>query len=254
MDEFLAIMVSVLPEYQMVDLSQVGNSRRPGQEWYLDWKDKHTNTYNVFVGTDCMFCSGCSAVILQFLIQTFQGRLVFFSGEGSTDPLSMKENMHFFGPVENESPRDIRIYYFQFVWWHKYQETMPLIAMVDDKHRPKGTQEHFLIYAAGNCVSFREEAFQQLSMIGNVHYGGKCRGKAESKNISQVDSGISLRNFWHNVELYKSYRFCLVMEHNGNHRGYITEKIMMAFIAGCIPIYYGPMSVFDVFYSGAFVF
>jgi hypothetical protein len=252
MDEFLSVMTSVLPEYQMVDLSFVGNSGRPGREWFDDgWKHKQTNTYDIFMGTDTMLCS---SVILLFLMQTFRGRLVYFSGEDTTYPLSMKEHMHFFGPVENVSKRDIRIYYFQFVWWHKYRERLPPMAMVDGRHRPKGKQHHFLIYAAANCVNFREEAFSNLSMLGNVHYGGKCKGNSENKNVSKVNSGITLRNWWANVDLYEDYRFCLVMEHNGNHYGYITEKILMAYIAGCIPIYYGPSSVFDVFSSESFVF
>ena len=44
------------------------------------------------------------------------------------------------------------------------------------------------------------------------------------------------------------------MEHAVDHSAYITEKIMMAFIGGCIPIYYGPPGIFDIFNEKAFVF
>ena len=43
------------------------------------------------------------------------------------------------------------------------------------------------------------------------------------------------------------------MEHV-NQKGYITEKILMAFIAGCIPIYYGSELIFDIFNEKAFVY
>jgi hypothetical protein len=43
------------------------------------------------------------------------------------------------------------------------------------------------------------------------------------------------------------------MEHV-NHAAYITEKILMAFIGGCIPIYYGSPAVFDIFNEKAFIF
>jgi hypothetical protein len=37
-------------------------------------------------------------------------------------------------------------------------------------------------------------------------------------------------------------------------QGYITEKIIMAFLGGCVPIYYGTEDVFDIFNHDAFVF
>jgi alpha(1,3/1,4) fucosyltransferase len=45
----------------------------------------------------------------------------------------------------------------------------------------------------------------------------------------------------------------LAME-NRAARGYNTEKIINAFQAGSIPIYYGTTEVFDVFNARAFVF
>ena len=47
---------------------------------------------------------------------------------------------------------------------------------------------------------------------------------------------------------YEQSRFCLVME-NSNIKGYITEKIMYAFQAGCIPIYWGSQGVIKTFYN-----
>lgn len=43
------------------------------------------------------------------------------------------------------------------------------------------------------------------------------------------------------------------MEHI-NQRGYTTEKILLAFLGGCIPIYYGSEEIFDIFNSKAFVY
>ena len=36
--------------------------------------------------------------------------------------------------------------------------------------------------------------------------------------------------------------------------GYVTEKILVAFLAGAIPVYYGSQTVFDIFNREAFVF
>ena len=36
--------------------------------------------------------------------------------------------------------------------------------------------------------------------------------------------------------------------------GYITEKIILAYMGGCIPIYWGTNDVFDVFHKDSFVY
>mmetsp|Transcript_22888 Transcript_22888/g.24355 ORF Transcript_22888/g.24355 Transcript_22888/m.24355 type:complete len:109 (-) Transcript_22888:310-636(-) len=41
---------------------------------------------------------------------------------------------------------------------------------------------------------------------------------------------------------------------NQQRTGYMTEKIINAFVAGCIPIYYGTEEVFDVFAAQSFVY
>ena len=41
---------------------------------------------------------------------------------------------------------------------------------------------------------------------------------------------------------------------NSPLQGYVTEKIVNAFLAGCIPIYYGTEEIFDVFNRHAFIF
>ena len=41
---------------------------------------------------------------------------------------------------------------------------------------------------------------------------------------------------------------------NSKTQNYMSEKIIMAFLAGCIPIYYGSEQIFDVFNKEAFVF
>lgn len=41
---------------------------------------------------------------------------------------------------------------------------------------------------------------------------------------------------------------------NENVKGYITEKIINAFLAGSVPIYYGTREVFDIFNVKSFVY
>ena len=41
---------------------------------------------------------------------------------------------------------------------------------------------------------------------------------------------------------------------NTNHEGYITEKILNAYLGGCLPIYYGTKEVFELFHPESFVY
>ena len=57
----------------------------------------------------------------------------------------------------------------------------------------------------------------------------------------------------HNRELFSQYRYALVME-NSDSPGYISEKILAAFLSGTVPIYFGSRFVFEIFNPKAFIF
>jgi Glycosyltransferase family 10 (fucosyltransferase) C-term len=126
------------------------------------------------------------------------------------------------------------------------------------RHLHRSTRDRFLMYAASRCVPFREEAVQRLSRIGAVHAGGRCNGSLASPDgttsAGLIDVEARRNEKWTgNARTFGRYRFVLAME-NRAARGYNTEKIINAFQAGSIPIYYGTTEVFDVFNARAFVF
>ena len=41
---------------------------------------------------------------------------------------------------------------------------------------------------------------------------------------------------------------------NESYHGYVTEKILNAFLRGCIPIYFGTEQIFDIFNRKAFIY
>jgi hypothetical protein len=99
-------------------------------------------------------------------------------------------------------------------------------------------------------------SMQISTVIKRVDQWGKCAGKNGTllNNIFGTPQFNQHSTAWtDNFSLYRKYRFCLVME-NSVAPGYITEKILTAFLGGCIPIYYGTEEVFDVFNHNAFVF
>jgi hypothetical protein len=117
-------------------------------------------------------------------------------------------------------------------------------------HKPQSTREHFCIYFVSHCVDFREVAVDEISTsINKVDQWGLCGGKNGTllNTIFGTPQYQSHSPAWQdNILVYRQYRFCLVME-NSISPGYITEKILNAFLGGCVPIYYGPEDVFDIF-------
>lgn len=95
------------------------------------------------------------------------------------------------------------------------------------------------IYSNGNACSEREEFFDLLSTYKTVDSGGKFRnnigGPVESK-----------------YEFQKKYKFSIAFE-NSSTSGYTTEKILQAFSAGTIPIYWGNPNVGEDFNEKAFI-
>mmetsp|Transcript_16848 Transcript_16848/g.25480 ORF Transcript_16848/g.25480 Transcript_16848/m.25480 type:complete len:434 (-) Transcript_16848:61-1362(-) len=258
---------SVFPEYRIVDLDTFGMKIGQGKPPKLFppnmlWPN-YTNSYDMVI--DRFPFITCNNVISSWLMSHFNGHFVLFSGESETKHpvnhlLGNRKNFHSFGPLVNPTPGDAIITYLQYVWWDQFQNIMTPELLLDGNKRPKGLQETFMVYANSNCVSYREEAVARLSRLGIVHCRGRCFARwvsASNKNqtnIIRFKDKITIRTWSQNVEVYRHYQFCFVMEHDGSHPAYITEKILMAFIAGCIPIYYGPPMIFDIFNEKSFVF
>jgi hypothetical protein len=67
------------------------------------------------------------------------------------------------------------------------------------------------------------------------------------------DSDTGRGSYHQNYEFFHDFKYCIVME-NKAVDGYISEKILNGFLAGCVPIYYGTRQVFDIFNADAFLF
>ncbi|KAL7529846.1 hypothetical protein ACHAXR_005115 [Thalassiosira sp. AJA248-18] len=251
-------MSDLLPEYKKGD-SLDGE--------YRQLQHKASSEYDLFVinygsGT-AIQCKGGGP---EWLLRKFKGQYIWMSGESGEYPLDLpfgreEPRHHVFGPHEGKM-NGIHLSYLQITWWNTCKHILTPAAMLDGKLRPKGgNKTHFLVYGHGNCVGYRNEAFGRLSSIGIVHQSGKCGAPSGTDpiNITRVQPGVSIYNWRNNLWAghYSNYRFCLVMEHTHPHLFpyYMTEKIMLAFAAGCVPIYYGPEDlIFDIFNKNAFVY
>src|SRR5205823_5635555 len=121
---------------------------------------------------------------------------------------------------------------------------------------------YFCVYIASNSIFERDYMFRLLSdrkTHAMIHALGKCCNnlhnlKAFPEIHAHVTSFLSERNDYRkNFNILNHYRFALVME-NINKEGYVTEKIINAFRAGAIPIYWGGNGYADkIFNPKAFI-
>lgn len=95
------------------------------------------------------------------------------------------------------------------------------------------------VYSNGYASPEREQFFELLSTYKTVDSGGRFRN-----NIGKfVDD---------KYEFQKEYKFSIAFE-NSSMNGYTTEKILQAFSAGTIPIYWGNPKVVKDFNEKAFI-
>mmetsp|Transcript_2771 Transcript_2771/g.7269 ORF Transcript_2771/g.7269 Transcript_2771/m.7269 type:complete len:410 (-) Transcript_2771:161-1390(-) len=196
----------------------------------------------------------CSGMTAQKSTNETGGTALYVNGDGGrlfhAVPESKVEVRAFFGPA-------VLMSHYSDEHWN---------AFFDPDKKPTNEGERYLMYLVDRCFEFREKAFDALSRIGTspAHYGGRCKGLDGSKNATlkrKAPRGEVTPRYdpsnpvpWRdNYKIFRRYRFCLVMEH-GEKKGYITEKLINAFLGGCIPIYYGTKEVFEIFNPRAFVF
>jgi hypothetical protein len=135
------------------------------------------------------------------------------------------------------------------------QSNTPLWKLLSDhSKKPRNTREYSaIVYLASNCQPHRQIAAQQLSTVVPVHYGEICT--VVGVNNSRIPSSLLTNrdDFRHNDLIFRHYKYCLVME-NTQQEGYMSEKLLSAYLSGCLPIYYGTKEVFEIFHPNSFVF
>ena len=128
-----------------------------------------------------------------------------------------------------------------------------LKRILNPLYKPKNTKENFLIYINSHFIEHRERAARAIAKIETIHTAGKCQGHFEANPPPPDDYSAtqcvpfddsnrpsSIRPIEHfggldkqhaNMELFSKYRYALVME-NTDAPGYVSEKILHAFLSG----------------------
>jgi len=181
--------------------------------------------------------------------------------------------------LHKDTKKSLRVPYCSMRFWylHMTKQTQ-LNKIFDPVYRPKNTRENFLLYINSHFIEFRERAARDLSEIGTIHTAGKCQGYFEANppppddpnddsaiqcvpfedsqrplSIKPISGQLGTTQQHNNMELYSHYRYALVME-NADVPGYVSEKILHAFLSGTVPIYFGSRFVFEIFNPKAFIY
>ena len=179
----------------------------------------------------------------------FSGKVVYLNGESDID--FMSHGSYYLGPRSSFARFGVQEAQFYYVQLAALE--IP-VAFETFKLRPTTYPTKFLLYVSSRCLPHREDAFDLFSTIGNVTTGGKCQGT--QVHVDRVEPGhesLSLNPAWYRAhKLYEDYKFGMVFE-NTNRAGYVTEKILNAFIGGTVPIYFGTTEVSLIFNTKAFI-
>ena len=119
-------------------------------------------------------------------------------------------------------------WYLYINWWNEPNFPHARISLENlfEQKDPKliSRRNNFCCIMIGNPVQNRIDVATKLNNYMQVHGYGRVFGKPYD--------GCK-------IELLKNYRWNICFE-NSITDGYVTEKLLEAKVAGCIPIYYGP--------------
>jgi alpha(1,3/1,4) fucosyltransferase len=111
--------------------------------------------------------------------------------------------------------------------------------------------ERFCSFTVSNPNNFmRNGFFQQLNQYKRVHSYGKVLSNDFS--LQKLSGGKYWRDAKDEFFMHYSHKFSIVFE-NTPFKGYTTEKLMDAFLAGSLPIYFGNPKIAEEFNEKAFI-
>ena len=195
--------------------------------------------------------------------QNFNGKVLFVNTEprkgDAAEKQRLSDRFYKIGPTEDPSEERTLPVYFGSIFWYAIttpeQRTMFWESLEERQSRIHGEsaleRRNAVAFLVSNCVSFRREAAARISDLVEVHHGPKCRPL--SNHTRRIPDVTGRDYYMENYKVYSKYKYCLVME-NTETSGYITEKIVLAYLGGCIPIYWGTKEVWNVFHPSSFIY
>lgn len=159
---------------------------------------------------------------------------IWFTGENVRPPVGDWDlTMSFDADTEAARNAYLPLWWFQFpellapappgpIAAKRYAHLPALAECLSDRPPPAGSRSKFACAIIGNPEPVRLKAVEALQHIGQVDVLGRITGRPVDDKIAAM----------------REYRFALCFE-NDVYPGYVTEKVIDAWTAGCIPIWNG---------------
>ncbi|ETP52459.1 hypothetical protein F442_02519 [Phytophthora nicotianae P10297] len=128
---------------------------------------------------------------------------------------------------------------------------MPLLSMSESNRGME--KQKFCAYLYARCDSNRELMFDLLNFLRPVDALGSCAGSSRPPDSAKLASRGAMFYNDDAVRQYAPYKFVIAFE-NTRTSGYVTEKLVNAFLAGSVPIYLGDSkTVSQLFNPASFI-
>lgn len=116
---------------------------------------------------------------------------------------------------------------------------------------PRYRKTKFCAFMYNHASEHRDAIFDIVSRYKRVDALGRAKNPAATSDSRGVDSDeITYHDIA--VDMYRPYKFVIAGE-NTRKEGYVSEKIVSAMLAGCIPIYWGAPDIRRHFNPASFI-
>ena len=193
---------------------------------------------------------------LRFPVGTFSGVIVIVDSEGYGIPqhLAKLKNVVYLGiPDQQLAGRAISVPGCSMSFFERNDHT-PLDLI---KQRRVNPDARFCAYMVSKKHPHREQFFNRIVEaaqefgVRDADALGQCYGDYPNQQNRQP-TRESMNRDDEAVALYSNYKFVMAFE-NKDKPGYVTEKILNAFLAGAVPIYWGSSTAVEIFNLNSFV-
>jgi len=196
----------------------------------MDILRKHFGEVIVSEEPDFLFCSVGKGEYLNYNCAR-----IFWTGENIVPDFNMYDYAIGFHYIDFEDR------YMRMPLYFFYQDDYKKALI---KHKVHGETKdkkfcNFVYSNGGTADPTREKFFDELSKYKQVDSGGRFRNNVGGPVENKYD-------------FQKDYKFSIAFE-NASVKGYTTEKIIQAFAAGTVPIYFGNPRISEEFNKNAFI-
>ena len=171
------------------------------------------------------------------------GRRIWYTGENIRPPLMSKFDAYLSFDQDTYDGRNayLPLWWLRLNWFEKskYSSQVGLPIDMDQlqmKRELESTKTKFACAFVGNPHPIRMHFIEKLGKLGQVDVFGRAVGRPISNKY----------------EVAREYKYAVCFE-NDNYPGYVTEKLIDAYVTQTVPIYWGNLGIDDTVNEASFL-